>query len=908
MRNMWGDIVMGIGLTAVGGLLGLACRSAGGRVKGRSAHSCMPGGTPPECAGQLVSPLLASRETQPKADAYPPALPEQPVLPSQNVESKVVAVSLRVDEAGECVRLKVAGHSVLTLPACDREGLKLLSTWLVRDQHLSSAEAAVVQGIQPRCVEGYQAIYAATHNSADLMDRRYFNGGQSAAYRLEPYKAALIRHIVLNALQGRRNTERGLAEQMGCQVDDRTVGWHLHAMGWRAAEAAGLPEEVAAYLDKVRQAAYWAGVTRQPLESVLTNIQPQEWQTPQPGVVGISLGVAHLALTGAYASLKRLVGDSLRMGHTYLVYLLKSGGARVSQAKHFVWEHVGGVLVGYPRASATGLRRWLMWAAKRAQDKVDVVRSDGSVETISRLQDYQEEAVAQRLTAGLISARAIYVDDYVNAVYRREPIAQAKHGTWARVVKAFRRHMAQDMDSGHAVTCPLGRSDVTPLAVLQHVVRIVQGGLDRAGLGHPQDAWGRKLEIVTVDRWWSVKSVIMLALGESGPKVMMWGKDNKSMRDALAKVSEEDLKKHPVFAQVRDQLTGQIEEKMIGYRLDTNLSLDGVEQPIRGVVDWNGQADSPKRVRLAVGITPDEMDTQAVVDGVRFRQRIEILLKLMQRRLNLPAFGGGAAKLQPVTHTPLDEEARHRLIKNRKQVATHLANDQAKLRQVEQEMEHVKTGQAPTNGLKLGRRELKKVAQNLGRAVQRATARLKELDVALASSEPGTPPPPVKPVADLELTRESIVTQLKLDVLTAQENLVDDFIEHGLKPVLREEAEQQATARQQHDLRSTAKGREGQPLCADVEKLYQTKLANLERETILERLLNQPGESVRHKTQPILLVVFQRFHDRRMQAAFERYCVVLNQRDIRIPLEGGQPWRLLFTYHVDTPSSHAQFK
>jgi hypothetical protein len=45
-----------------------------------------------------------------------------------------------------------------------------------------------------------------------------------------------------------------------------------------------------------------------------------------------------------------------------------------------------------------------------------------------------------------------------------------------------------------------------------------------------------------------------------------------------------------------------------------------------------------------------------------------------------------------------------------------------------------------------------------------------------------------------------------------------------------------------------------------------------------------------------------------MQAAYERYCVILNQRDIRVPMDDGEAWRLLFTYHLDPPVSSARFK
>jgi len=248
------------------------------------------------------------------------------------------------------------------------------------------------------------------------------------------------------------------------------------------------------------------------------------------------------------------------------------------------------------------------------------------------------------------------------------------------------------------------------------------------------------------------------------------------------------------------------------------------------------------------------------------------------------------------------------LLRNRRQVATRQANDQARLREVERELERLRRGEPSTNGLGLGVRDLKKLIKELKRRIHRATARLKELNDLLNWADGKSPRPEEEPVAELDLTRESILTQLKLEVFTAQEALVDDFIEQALKPVLREEAEQQAAERRRQDKRSTAKGREGEPLSTNVEELYQIKLANLERETILKRLLNLQGEFVRHKTKRIILVVADRFEDRRMQAAYERHCVVLNQRDIRVPMDDGEPWRLLFTYHLDTPSSSAQFK
>ena len=80
----------------------------------------------------------------------------------------------------------------------DREGLKVITTWLVDGQIISAEEAAAIQGVTPRTVEAYQATYTRTGNSADLMDRRHFNPGQQTDYRMEPRKPALIRHATLN--------------------------------------------------------------------------------------------------------------------------------------------------------------------------------------------------------------------------------------------------------------------------------------------------------------------------------------------------------------------------------------------------------------------------------------------------------------------------------------------------------------------------------------------------------------------------------------------------------------------------------------------------------------------------------------------------------------------------------------
>jgi len=197
---------------------------------------------------------------------------------------------------------------------------------------------------------------------------------------------------------------------------------------------------------------------------------------------------------------------------------------------------------------------------------------------------------------------------------------------------------------------------------------------------------------------------------------------------------------------------------------------------------------------------------------------------------------------------------------------------QARLTQVTAELTHLTSADQPPprNSLGLGVQDLRSLVKRLHDQVERATTKLQQLEAQIAWGQGAGPAPEQKPAYDLDLTREAILTQLKLDVFTAYQTLVDEFVALALKPVLRDEAERQAAARLRQDKRATAQGRTGEPLSTDVETLYQTKVANLERETILERLLQQPGRHLYHPDQHILVTVLQPFSDRRMQAAYER--------------------------------------
>jgi len=92
-------------------------------------------------------------------------------------------------------------------------------------------------------------------------------------------------------------------------------------------------------------------------------------------------------------------------------------------------------------------------------------------------------------------------------------------------------------------------------------------------------------------------------------------------------------------------------------------------------------------------------------------------------------------------------------------------------------------------------------------------------------------------------------------------------------------------------------------LSTDVKELYETKVANLQRETILHQLLHQEGYFLYHPQERVIISVAYPFRERRMQAAYEQYCVILNQKQIRVPIDRDKEWLLLFTWTDQMPLS-----
>ena len=787
----------------------------------------------------------------------------------------------------------------LSLPLEDKTGLACLSTWLVSSGLLAPEEAAQITGVSTQTISARCADYQATRSSLTLVDRRHFNPGQQTAYRMEAHRSAAVSQWTLNLLRGESNSGRHLAAQLEV-VGDRTVDRFLNHSGLRQAEADGLRKDVEEYLRQQRQIAYWAGVRREPLAGVYDTPPEAGWEVATEAKATAALTTAHLTVNEAYATLERLdvpderVTSNRRFWHTLLTFMAVSGGDRLSRVRRFAWVRVRGLLGGQKGLSASSLRKRLHQVADAARDEtVTVSREGGQAETISRLRDYQEEAIAQRIRRGLVEAHTVWLDDLVNGVSRRERIARAWHGTKHWAVKAFRRHIVRDVETKHAVTCPLSRSDVTPSAVFRQVSELINGGLSRV---KPL----RHLRRVIADRWWSNKECLSYAAGE-GPGLVTWGKETKSVRTALDALGPRDERWEPVQA-------SQEEGEGVDWLLDTEAVPYGLSEAVRFIAFET--ADRHRLGFFAPGVSREEVPASTLLEELHGRSWVESLLKELNRRLQLPNFGGGAAR--PIVEEPgfpglSAPEALQKLFRQRGQVRGRQRRAQEKLAAMEAELarraEQSKGTTAPGDLALLGKRELKGLCRRYRGQIERAQARLWELEALIAWYEGRVCLISPAPEYELDLSQEAILTQLKLDIHTAHQTLLEEFIEQALEPVLWEEAQRQAEARQRRDARSTARGREGEPLSTDVKELYETKVANLQRETILHQLLHQGGYFLYHPQERVIISVAYPFRERRMQAAYEQYCVILNQKQIRVPIDRDEEWLLLFTWTDQMPLS-----
>jgi len=162
---------------------------------------------------------------------------------------------------------------------------------------------------------------------------------------------------------------------------------------------------------------------------------------------------------------------------------------------------------------------------------------------------------------------------------------------------------------------------VTPLQVLQQVTRIINGGLDRAGVAY-------RLARVTADRWWSGADVLAYCQ-EQDLGLLCWAKAVKTVLEALAALDEADPNWKPVTQEVVDPNSGQVTEAVVGYQLETELAIYDLPQAVRAIVDWDGTPGGRKVARLAAQVDQSTLGTAVGCDELRSRsgQRVEILLK-----------------------------------------------------------------------------------------------------------------------------------------------------------------------------------------------------------------------------------------------------------------------------------------
>jgi len=775
--------------------------------------------------------------------------------------------TLPIEFTEQHINIQFSQQCPLSIPQEDGVGRACLSTWLVTGGQLTAEEGAQIAGVSVETVLARCKAYQESHSSLGLVDRRHFNPGQQTAYRMEAQQADAVSQWVMNLLAGESNSGRHLSSQLDEAVDDRTVNRFLNRSGMRQADDGGLRQKVEAYQRQQLEAAYWAGVRREPLVGVCDVAPEESWEVALEAEATAALTTSHLVHNGAYAALERLdVPDegktsNRRFWHGIMTFLAGSGGGRLSHAQRFDWESVRGLFGGRKGLSASLLRDRLHQVADAARDEsITVDRGEGQIETISRLQDYQEESIAQRVRRGLVKARTVWLDDLVNGVCRGEKIARAWHGTKHWAVKAFRRHMVRDVETRHVVTCPLSCSDVKPVAVFRKVAELINHGLRRA---EPLRRLGR----IIADRWWSNKECLQQA-DDEGPGLVTWGKETKSVRETLDALGSVDERWEPIYASQEE------DAEIVGWLLDTEATPYELQERVRFIAFETaaGHGDG-RRLRLgffASGVPGEEADAESLLSELRGRPWVESLIKDLSRRLQLPNFGGGHAREvvpEPGFPNLTTEQALEKLARQKNQVSGRQRRNKERLAVVQAELAQREGTNEET------------LPADRGRACW---------------INPD-------PEYELDLSQEAILTQLKLDIHTAHQTLLDEFIEQALKPVLWEEAQRQAEDRRQRQARSTAKGREGKLLSTDVKELYEIKVANLQRERMLHQLLHQRGYYLYHAQKRIIISVAYPFQDRRLQAAYERYCTIINQKQVRVPIDRDEEWLLLFTWNERGP-------
>ncbi|MFQ6016087.1 MAG: hypothetical protein ACE5NP_11690 [Anaerolineae bacterium] len=285
-----------------------------------------------------------------------------------------------------------------------------------------------------------------------------------------------------------------------------------------------------------------------------------------------------------------------------------------------------------------------------ARDQAEAETEVPEVErTVARFTRESQAALAQ--AAGPGAGKEVYLDTHTMALYTEKPVAEAKHGTWNRVVKALIKIRAiSAAQPGRSLTFTLEQGDVS------------LGSQVEAAIERVEWATGEQVETVGVDRG-ALSQEVLEAFAGSDTGLVVWADETTILRRAVAAVPKS------AFVDGEYETIRRSDGKKV-RRLKTHLA-DMPEMVInsRGcrcrTVVVEDVRNGHRAAFHAVGKSAERQSAKELLAFLRGKQWAEEEFK-QGRAWGSDAFCGGEISSQLRREKPTEAEIEELLIRARK--------------------------------------------------------------------------------------------------------------------------------------------------------------------------------------------------------------------------------------------------
>ena len=481
-----------------------------------------------------------------------------------------------------------------------------------------------------------------------------------------------------------------------------------------------------------------------------------------------------------------------------------------------------------------------------------VAKKRGSVDAII-------EAIRGYSKADIIDGTVIYIDTHVIQLWINGKLFKTLHGTKKLITKAINAHYAHCAKKDMPITFIFTQANKSLKDVMKDLIEQVNKGLVDE----------KKVRILIADRGIYKISLLLEICKEYGILIITWGKRGTTAEKEVKRLSEENACFEYFDAVEKKDKEGNIIKQTIEYA-DEVITVNAEGDKIRTIILRNASEGKLKWLHVVGEGEKEEISTNDAVDYLLGKQSIENLFKEKIKHGGFDEFCGGELEKVTMSEEMLEGEELEKHKKRLEKIEERIKGYGSELKAVKDLLDKGKISKRTYNASK----------KDFNRLIRENTKEKKRLDDKIKFAEGGKKPEE-EYKDEVDTTRMEILNLIKDYALNAKKLVIKEFIEKGLKPILLEEANEEA-------LNGSGKN--------SVEEIYEKKIKYFDKNKDMIRswLFDIGGYIKTDEKNKIKTITPNEFDNKTMRKAYNRYTTILNEKRSKLRCGEGVEYTLIY--------------